>query len=158
MFRQMRRFKQQLSKDECIRILKEQPRGVLSVIGDNGYPYGIPLDHLYSEDDQRLYFHCAKEGHKLDAIKTCDKVSYCVYDEGYRKEGEWELNINSIVIFGRMYVVEDEDKKRKICESLCRKFTDDESYLEKEMKNAFPRVCCLELEIEHMTGKLVNES
>lgn len=68
------------------------------------------------------------------------------------------LNVNSVVIFGRMHVVEDEEKKRKICESLCRKFTDDESYLEKEMKNAFPRVCCLELEIEHMTGKLVNES
>ena len=158
MFRQMRRFKQQISDGECIRILNEQPRGVLSVIGDNGYPYGIPLDHWYSEEDHRLYFHCAKEGHKLDAIKACDKVSYCVYDEGYRKEGEWALNINSVVVFGRMHVVEDEWQKRIICENLCRKFTDDESFLEKEMKNAFPRVCCLEIEIEHMTGKLVNES
>ena len=158
MFRQMRRFKQQISDEECIRILKEQPRGVLSVIGDNGYPYGIPLDHWYSESDNRLYFHCAKEGHKLDAIKACDKVSYCVYDEGYRREGEWALNINSVVIFGRMHVVEDEGRKRSICENLCRKFTDDEAFLEKEMKNAFPRVCCLEIEIEHMTGKLVNES
>ena len=158
MFRQMRRFKQQISEDECIRILKEQPRGVLSVIGDNGYPYGIPLDHFYSEEDHRLYFHCAKEGHKLDAIKACDKVSYCVYDEGYRREGEWALNINSVVIFGRMHIVEDEGRKRFICENLCRKFTDDEDFLEMEMKNAFPRVCCLEIEIEHMTGKLVNES
>ena len=158
MFRQMRRFKQQISDGECIRILNEQPRGVLSVIGDNGYPYGIPLDHWYSEEDHRLYFHCAKEGHKLDAIKACDKVSYCVYDEGYRKEGEWALNINSVVVFGRMHVVEDEWQKRIICENLCRKFTDDEDFLEMEMKNAFPRVCCLEIEIEHMTGKLVNES
>ena len=158
MFRQMRRFKQQISEDECIRILKEQPRGVLSVIGDNGYPYGIPLDHFYSEEDHRLYFHCAKEGHKLDAIKACDKVSYCVYDEGYRREGEWALNINSVVIFRRMHIVEDEWRKRFICENLCRKFTDDEDFLEMEMKNAFPRVCCLEIEIEHMTGKLVNES
>ena len=158
MFRQMRRFKQQISDEECIRILKDQPRGVLSVIGDNGYPYGIPLDHWYSESDNRLYFHCAKEGHKLDAIKACDKVSYCVYDEGYRREGEWALNINSVVIFGRMHVVEDEGRKRIICENLCRKFTDDEAFLEREMKNAFPRVCCLEIEIEHMTGKLVNES
>jgi len=158
MFREMRRFKQQISTEECIRVLKEQPRGVLSMLGDEGYPYGIPLDHWYSEEDGHLYFHCAKTGHKIDAITNYDKVSYCVYDEGYRKEGEWALNINSVVIFGRMKIVEDEDKKRDICINICRKFTDDEEYLQRELKNAFPRVCCLELIPEHMTGKLVNES
>ena len=158
MFREMRRFKQQIGREDCIRVLKEQPRGVLSMIGDNGYPYGIPLDHWYSEEDGKLYFHCAKHGHKLDAIFACDKVSYCVMDEGFRKEGEWALNIRSVVVFGRIRIVEDEDKKRKICTNLVRKFTDDEAYLQKELSNAFPRVTCLELEIEHMTGKLVNES
>ena len=156
MFREMRRFKQQISEEECIRILKEQPRGVLSMIGDDGYPYGIPLNHLYM--DGHLYFHGAKEGHKIDAISKCDKVSYCVYDQGYRKEGEWALNINSVVVFGRIRVVEDEEKKREICTLLTRKFTDDEEYLQKELKNAFPRVNCMELIPEHMTGKLVNES
>ena len=126
MFREMRRFKQQISTEECIRVLKEQPRGVLSMLGDEGYPYGIPLNHWYSEEDGHLYFHCAKTGHKIDAITNYDKVSYCVYDEGYRKEGEWALNINSVVIFGRMKIVEDEDKKRDICINICRKFTDDE--------------------------------
>lgn len=157
MFREMRRFKQQISEEECIRILKEQPRGVLSMLGDDGYPYGIPMDHLYMEDGH-LYFHGAGEGHKIDAITKCDKVSYCVYDQGYRREGEWALNINSVVVFGRIRIVEDEEKKRKICTQLACKFTDDEEYLKKEMKNAFPRVCCLELIPEHMTGKLVNES
>ncbi len=158
MFREMRRFKQQISEDECIRILKEQPRGILSMHGDDGYPYGIPMDHWYSEADGCLYFHCAKEGKKIDSVKRNDKVSYCVYDQGFRREGEWALNINSVVVFGRMRIVEDEDKKREICTNLCRKFTDDEEFLKKEMTNAFPRVCCLELSIEHMTGKLVNES
>lgn len=158
MFREMRRFKQQISEDECIRILKEQPRGILSMHGDDGYPYGIPMDHWYSEADGCLYFHGAKEGKKIDSVKRDDKVSYCVYDQGFRREGEWALNINSVVVFGRMRIVEDEDKKREICTNLCRKFTDDEDYLKKEMTNAFPRVCCLELSIEHMTGKLVNES
>ena len=158
MFREMRRFKQQISEDECIRILKEQPRGILSMHGDDGYPYGIPMDHWYSEADGCLYFHCAKEGKKIDSVKRDDKVSYCVYDQGFRREGEWALNINSVVVFGRMRIVEDEDKKREICTNLCRKFTDDEDFLKKEMTNAFPRVCCLELSIEHMTGKLVNES
>ena len=158
MFREMRRFKQQISKEECIRILKEQPRGIMSMHGDDGYPYGVPMNHWYSEDDGKLYFHGAKEGHKIDSIKRDDKVSYCVYDQGFRREGEWALNISSVVLFGRIRIVEDEDKKREICTNLCRKFTDDEEYLKKEMANAFPRVCCLELEIEHMSGKLVNES
>lgn len=156
MFRKMRRFKQQISEEECIRILKEQPRGVLSMIGDDGYPYGIPLDHCYSGN--KLYFHGAKVGHKMDAITAFDKVSYCVMDEGFRRDGEWALNIKSVVVFGRIRVVEDEAKKREICTNLVRKFTDDEEYLQKELTNAFPRVNCLELTIEHMTGKLVNES
>ena len=158
MFRQMRRFKQQIPEEECIDILKTELRGVLSVTGDDGYPYGMPLDHWYSEADGKLYFHCAREGHKLDAVTRNDKVSYCVMDKGFRKDGDWALNIRSVIIFGRMKVVEDEEKKREICTNICRRFTDDEEYLQKELKNAFPRVCCLELTPEHMTGKLVNES
>ena len=158
MFRPMRRFKQQISEAECIRILKEQPRGVLSLIGDDGYPYGIPLDHWYCEDDGKLYFHGAKEGHKIDAIASCDKVSYCVMDQGFRKEGEWALNINSVIIFGRISLVTDTEKAKKICTEITRKFTDDEEYLAHELEHAFPRVQCLELTPEHVTGKLVNES
>ena len=79
-------------------------------------------------------------------------------DKGYRKEGEWALNIRSVIVFGQIREVTDENKKREICTCICRKFTDDEEYLEKEMRNAFPRVCCLKLDIEHMTGKLVNEA
>ena len=158
MFRPMRRFKQQISEAECIRILNEQPRGVLSLIGDDGYPYGIPLDHWYCEDDGKLYFHGAKEGHKIDAIAACDKVSYCVMDEGFRKEGEWALNINSVIVFGRISLVTDPEKAKLICTNITRKFTDDEAYLAHELEHAFSRVQCLELTPEHMTGKLVNES
>ena len=93
------------------------------MLGDDGYPYGIPLDHWFSEKDNKLYFHFAKVGHKLDAIAACDKVSYCVMDEGFRRDGEWALNINSVVVFGRMRVVEDDDKKLEICTNLVRKFS-----------------------------------
>ena len=158
MFRKMRRFKQQISNDECIEVLKNTKRGVLSLIGDDGYPYGIPIDHWYCEADGKIYFHGAKEGHKLDAIKACDKVSFCVYDDGFRKEGDWTLNIKSVITFGRIKLVDDEDIARKICIEITRKFTDDEEYLQKELANASPRVQCLELTPEHMTGKLVNES
>ncbi len=68
MFRKMRRFKQQISEEECTRILKEEKRGVLSMIGDEGYPYGIPLNHWYDEAAGTICFHVAKEGHKIDAL------------------------------------------------------------------------------------------
>lgn len=158
MFRKMRRFKQQISEEECREILKQEPRGVLSLIGDDGYPYGIPMDHWYSEEDGKLYFHGAKEGHKIDSIQKCDKASYCVYDEGFRKEGEWALNIKSVVVFGRIRPILDMEKSMKICRELCGKFTEDQEYIEHEVKHAGPRVLCLEFTPEHMTGKLVNES
>jgi len=158
MFREIRRKRQQISNEECVEILKNEPRGVLSMIGDDGYPYGIPLNHWYCEEDGRLYFHGARAGHKIDAFRACDKVSYCVYDQGYRREGEWALNIRSVVVFGRIRLLEDEEETIRICSALCRKFTDDEEYLEKELKKDLSRVQCLELVPEHMTGKLVNEA
>ncbi len=158
MFRKMRRFKQEISKEECIEVLKSETRGVLSIMGEDGYPYGIPLNHWYCPEDGKLYFHGAKEGKKIDSIKLNDKASYCVFDKGYRKEGEWALNVKSVIVFGRIQPVTDEDKARQICTGLTGKFTDDKDYLERELKNSFSRVQCLELIPEHMTGKLVNES
>ena len=158
MFRPMRRFKQQITEAECKEILSNEKRGVLSLLGDDGYPYGLPLSHLYCEEDGKIYFHGAKEGHKIDAIKNYDKASFCVYDKGYKKEGDWALNIKSVIAFGKVHFITDEDLTRKICTKLVQKFTDDEEYLEKELKNALSRVQCFEFEIEHMTGKLVNES
>ena len=154
----MRRIKQQLDESDCIAVLKTEKRGVLSMLGEDGYPYGIPMNHWYCPEDGKLYFHGAKSGHKIDAITKCGKVSYCVYDAGYRREGEWALNVRSVVVFGRIGFVTDEKKAREIGEGLLRKFTDDEAYIRNEIENALPRARCLELTIDHMTGKLVNES
>lgn len=158
MFRKMRRFKQQITESECLEVLKNETRGVLALHGEEGYPYAIPMNHWYSEENGKLYFHGAKEGHKIDSLLKNDKVCYTVFDKGYRKEGEWALNVKSVVIFGRIKTVTDKDEQINICTNLCKKFTDDEDYLNKEIENAIPRVLCLELTPEHMTGKLVNES
>lgn len=158
MFRKMRRHRQMISEEECIELLKSETRGVLSLIGDDGYPYGIPMNHYYSEADGKIYFHGAKEGHKIDALKRCDKACYTVFDKGYRREDEWALNVKSVVVFGSIGPVTDGEKTKEICTALCRKFTDDEEYLEREIKHSLPRVLCLELTPQYMTGKLVNES
>ena len=158
MFRRMRRFKQELSREDCLALLAQEKRGVLSLLGDDGYPYGIPMNHWYDPETGNLYFHGAKSGHKLDAIRACDKVSYCVYDKGYRNEGEWWLNVKSVVLFGRLHVVEDHDAMVNILTRLCKKFTDDQSYLDYELANSMVNVLCLELTPEHISGKLVSES
>ena len=158
MFRKMRRFKQQISNEECIEVLKNEKRGVLSLIGDEGYPYGIPLNHYYDEKENALYFHGAKEGHKVDAIKNCNKVSYCVYEKGIQKENHWSLNVRSVIVFGRMSFVEDLEECKKIGRNIWWKFNQDEKELEEEIKHSLTRVLCLKISIEHMTGKMVNES
>ena len=158
MFREMLRKKQALSEEECIAVLKTQKRGVLAVLGDEDYPYALPINHYYNDEDGHIYFHGAKFGHRVDAVKRHDKVSFCVYDEGYRRDGEWALNIKSVIVFGRLVPVEDEDKMIDICRRLSRKFTDDESYIENEIKRAGFRTLMYELVPEHMSGKLVKEA
>ncbi|MBP3869289.1 MAG: pyridoxamine 5'-phosphate oxidase family protein [Solobacterium sp.] len=158
MFRELVRKKQQISQEECIQILKNEKRGVLSVHGDGGYPYGMPLNHYYCEEDGKLYFHSGMTGHKIDSLRQNSKVSYCVYDEGYRKEGEWALNIRSVILFGRIEFLEDREKIYEISRKLSYKFTDDTAYIEREIEHSGPRTLMFALTIEHMTGKLVNEA
>ena len=158
MVRKMLRFKQQISQEECIEILKEEPRGVLSVLGDDGYPYGMPMNHYYCEEDGNIYFHSGKNGHRVDALKHCDKASFCVYDGGFRRKGEWALNINSVIVFGRIELIEDQEKIYKIARLLSYKFTNDEEYIEREIQKSGPGTMMFALVPEHMTGKLVKES
>lgn len=158
MFREMRRFKQQVSDDECKKILKEENRGTFSVIGDNGYPYTIPINFYYDETDHKIYFHGAKEGHKVDAINQCNKVCFTTWNQGFKKEGHWEWNVTSVVVFGRVELVTDrtviEDRLRK----LAMKYYPTEDEVEEEMSSSSAdRVQLYAIEIEHMTGKLVNE-
>ena len=158
MFREMLRKKQQLSDEKCIEILKQEPRGVLSVIGDDDYPYGMPLNHFYCESDGKLYFHSGKKGHKIDAMTRRDKASFCVYDQGFRREGEWALNIRSVIVFGRIEIITDPEKICEIARLLSYKFTDDEKYIEDEIKKSGSRTFMFALVPEHITGKLVNEA
>ena len=158
MFREMIRKKQQLTQEEWVGILKKEKRGVLSVMGDEGYPYGFPVNHFYNEEDGKLYFHCGKVGHKLDSIKRCDKVSICVYDEGYRNDGEWALNIRSVIVFGRAIIVTDMDRIVDISRKLSYKFTENAEYIEDEITKYAGATLLVEITPEHMTGKLVNES
>ena len=158
MFRELMRKNRKISTEECIDILKTTKRGVLSVIADDEYPYGMPMNHWYNEADGKIYFHCGKSGHRLDALKKSDKVSFCTYDDGYRNSGEWALNFKSVIIFGRMEIVDDMDKIADITTNLSHKFTSDDEYIKTEIEQSARNTLLLVLTPEHICGKMVQES
>lgn len=158
MFRELVRKNRQLPMEDCIHVLNTETRGVLSILGDDDYPYGMPMNHFYNEDDGCVYFHCGKIGHRLDALKKHDKVSFCVYDYGYRNEGEWALNVKSVIIFGRMELIEDMEMIFDITRRLSLKFIQDEEHIRKEIEGSAHRTLLMRLKPEHICGKLVNEA
>ena len=158
MFRELVRKNKELSKEECIKILTEEKRGVLSVIGDNDYPYGMPMNHFYNIEDNCVYFHCGNIGHRLDSLRNHNKASFCVYDKGFQKENHWELIFKSVIIFGTIEIINDKDKIIEITTKLSHKFTQDDNYIQKEIHAALSRTLLLKLNIHHICGKSVTES
>jgi len=158
MFRELIRKNKKISMEECIHVLKTEKRGVLSVHGDHGYPYAMPMNHWYNEEDGKIYFHCGKVGHRLDALKQNNKVSFCTYDQGYRKEGEWALNIRSVIVFGKIEILDELDRIIDITTKLSLKFTQDHGYIQSEIQRYAHGTLLLVLTPEHICGKLVEES
>ena len=157
MFRKMRRFKQQITDEECRKILAEEGRGVLSLFGEDGYPYGIPMNYFYDEGENKIYFHCAKEGHKIDALKVNGKVSFCVLDKGTYSEDDWACTLHSIIVFGEIHLVSDEKQAfEKLCSLGIKYYPPREEGIETAKTNA-SRTQILELDIHHITGKRVHE-
>lgn len=156
MFRKMRRFKQALTEDQIVSILESQTSGVLAVTGDDGYPYAVPLSYVYLNN--KLYFHCAKTGHKLDAIAKNNKASFCVIQQDQVIPQEFTTYYRSVIAFGKICLLENETEKRKALELLAAKYTpDDEPGRLQEIDKLFNQVCMLELTIEHVTGKEAKE-
>ena len=158
MFRELQRKNKQISMEECIELLKKETRGVLSVLGDGDYPYGMPMNHWYNEEDGKIYFHCGKSGHRLDALRKCNKVSFCTYDSGYCEDGDWALHVKSVIVFGRIEVIDDMDTIVDITKKLSYKFTQDEAYIRTEIEKYAKATLLLQLTPEHVCGKQITES
>ena len=157
MFREMSRVKQTLSHEECLWLLKKVKRGMLSVQGDDGYPYVLPINHWYCEDDGKLYFHSGKQGHKIDAIRSNEKASFCVMDEGTPVADAWWLQFHSVIVFGKIEILEDHEQTLEISRKLCYQFTIDKSYIQQEIKQHGAGLLVFALTPEHITGKRVME-
>ena len=157
MFRPLARSKQELSHEKCIEILMNEKRGVLSLIGDEGYPYGVPIDHYYDPTDNRIYFHSGKTGHKIDAIKKEPKASYTVIDAGSKDPEEWFLRFNSVIVFGTIEFIEDEKIIEEKTRLLSYKFIQDDDHIDKEIAKSLKGTALFALNIEHICGKRIKE-
>ena len=158
MFRTMRRSPQALSREEMTDLLKTETRGVMSVQGDNGYPYGYPINHYYDEESNKIYIHGATFGHRVSAVKKDPKVSYCVFGGEYQKEGDWAKYVKSVIVFGKAELIEDKDEIVRISRLLCDKFPCPQEYVEHEIEKDTPRTLVIAIDIEDMNGKLVHEA
>ena len=154
-FRPMRRFKQQITDDECLAILNSAYRGTLAVLGDGGYPYALPINFVFYEG--KIYFHCAMAGHKLDAIRLCDKASFCVISEPLKEEGSWWYHVKSVICFGRICEINDPEQKEKLLRRLGEKYFPEGYDIDADMRKNSSQAIVLEFSIDHMTGKRVRE-
>ncbi|MBO8436247.1 MAG: pyridoxamine 5'-phosphate oxidase family protein [Spirochaetes bacterium] len=153
MFREMRRKLQEMPHDAAVRILHDGSSGVLALSGDDGYPYALPISYVL--DGDKIYFHSAKEGHKVDAIRRSDKASFCVIAADSVDSIGYTTYYQSVIAFGKVRIVEDDDEKLVMIQKLARKYAPENSeeyeieYIQKEWEP----LLVFEMTIEHMTGK-----
>ena len=151
-FREMRRKRQQLSDEESYAILQKATSGTLALLGDGGYPYAVPISYVFCEG--KLYFHSALSGHKVDAIRSCDRASFCVVAQDDVKPALYTTFFRSVIAFGRIQIVDDEAEKLAAARLLGNRYNphQDEA-LQKELENGLARMLVIRLDIEHLTGK-----
>ena len=157
MFRELTRQNRAATREECIRLLESEKRGVLSVQGDDGYPYGMPMNHWYDPETGCIWFHAGHGGHREDALRRYDKVSYCVYNEGWTPADHWAKHVTSVIVFGRMELIENMDEIVRVATALSYKFIQDEEHIRREIAASAHKTVLLKLTPEHMCGKHVVE-
>ena len=153
MFREMRRKQQQIDQELCIEVLKRNSTGVMGLIGDNGYPYTVPITYGYK--DGCLYMHCAKKGYKLDLIARDPHASFTVIDQDLPDSPKFTNRFRSVICFGTAEYLESEEDRREAAmiltkQSFPEKTEDD---INKMIDVKMPALGGIRFTIVHMTGK-----
>lgn len=157
MFRQMRRIKQELPLEEAKKLLMKNKRGVLSFNGEDGYPYSIPINYLYDAEENKLYFHGAKTGYKLDCIKNNNKSCFVTYGDEELSDNGWSFFLKSLIIFGKIEIIEDRELAAEKLSKLASRYYPSLQEVDDAMERSFDNVLVYSLNIEHMTCKKVHE-
>ena len=152
MFRKMRRFKQLLPQEAAMEILNRNTSGTLALLGDDDYPYAVPISYVFS--DGKLYFHSATTGHKVDAIRQCEKASFCVIDQDQVVPEKYTTYFRSVIAFGKVKIIENAEEIRRVATILAMKYSPGfEDGISKEINSSINRMAIIEMTIEHMTAK-----
>ena len=157
MFRTIRKKKNEISIDTAKALLQSSRRGVLAVNGDDGYPYAIPINYVYDDDAQKIYFHGARAGHKVDALCACDKVCFTVYGNETIKEEDWAPFVQSVVVFGRCHLVESGARATTLLKRFAMKYYPSEQLVDEEIAHAGKAVQIFEIDVEYLSGKEIQE-
>ena len=152
MFKKMRYKENELDRNSALEILKTGSYGVLSTIGDDGYPYGVPLNYTYANDC--IYFHCANEGHKIDNIKNSESVSFCVVTKSEVLPNKFDTDYESAIVFGKATKVTENSEKEEILLSVLNKYSSEFMKAGKNyMKKYWDDTTVIKIRIENITGK-----
>lgn len=157
MFREIRRKTKIIDRAVAEALLQSGRRGVLAVNGDDGYPYAVPINYFYDKDAQKIYFHGARIGHKVDSLRACDKVCFTVYGNELIKEETWAPFVQSTVVFGRCHLMKHDVQAMAVLKKLAMKYYPTEQMVEEEIDKAGKAVQMFEIEIEHLSGKEIQE-
>lgn len=156
-FRELRRFKQKMTDDVAFSLLEKEKRAVLAVNGDNGYPYAIPVDYHYDRATGKILIHGAKAGHKYDSIARDDRVCFTVYGNEQSVDGDWEPQLDSVVVFGRCRLVDDEQETAELAKKVGLKYYPTEESVDNIIEETLSRIQIYEITIEHISCKRIHE-
>ena len=153
MYPEMRRKKQALSPAACDAILQAGTSGVLALSGVDGQPYAVPLSYVYHEG--KVYFHCARAGHKLDLLDQNPKASFCVIGQDQVVPEKYTTYYRSVILFGTVRRLTAGEEKRAAILALARRYSPDEpaEKVDAEIARYWDALCMLELTPDHITGK-----
>lgn len=157
MFRPLRRTKNAISEEAAKQLLADCKRGVLAVNGDDGYPFAFPIDYYYDRENEKIYFHGAKSGHKVDSLNKSDKVCFTVFGNEHTVEGDWAPYVQSAIVYGRCTAVEDMDLAVEKIRSLALRYYPSAEAVEEEIAKDMSHAQVFEITIEHLCGKQIHE-
>lgn len=157
MFRKIRRVKNEISVEDSKILLTENKRGVLALNGDDGYPYAFPINFYYEESENKIYFHGAKKGHKIDAMIHNPKACFTTYDDGVLSEDGWSYYVSSAVVFGKMELIKDKDIALEKVRKLSEKYYPSAKLIDEAIEESFAAVQIFALDAKHISGKRVKE-
>lgn len=148
----MKRIEKLMCEEDAVKVLQSGVYGNLASIGENGYPYSIPLNYVYEKG--QLYFHSASDGNKVDNIEFNNKVSFSVVNYLRVLPEKFDTEYDSAVVFGKAYQIFEEKEKNHALMLLVKKYSKD--YVEEGntyITRAIHNTSVFKIQIEYLTGK-----